>query len=70
MTRRSHGRRPGGGCRHEDMETHQVGGVVRSVCRSCGHVSFDLRPLDDRAIDRSRFARRADAPVPSKPSGD
>lgn len=61
MTWRPQARRASDTCGHTATETHRVAGVVRSVCSSCGHVSFDLDPLEDREIDRERFARPADS---------
>lgn len=60
MTWRHQARRASHGCGHDTTETHRVAGVERSVCPSCGHVSFDLQPLEDREIERERFARPAD----------
>ena len=55
------GRRAADGCTHEGAQTVLAGGVERTVCPACGHVTFDIRGLDDRDLDRRRFARPADA---------
>ncbi len=53
------------GCSHPNTVTVRNSGIERTVCETCGHVSF--RPLDGLSgtTDRRRFERAVERPPES-----
>lgn len=54
-------------CPHTETLTTITAGVERSVCESCGHLSFHFPEMISGPVHRNRFARPADQVHASKP---
>src|SRR3970282_338870 len=59
--------RPLAHCPHTETLTTITAGVERSVCESCGHLSFHFPEMISGPVHRNRFARPADQVHASKP---